>query len=55
MCGVDCNVDHKLLRMKLVVGMKRVLKRQIWSGSSMRRWDVANLYRRYVIIKERKQ
>ena len=38
--GADCNTDHRMIRMKLIVGRKSFYKRRC-KESSMRRWDVA--------------
>ena len=42
MRGADCNTDHRMIRMKLIVGRKRFYKRKC-KESSVRRWDVARL------------
>ena len=41
MRGADCNTDHQLLRMKLVVGRKLFKHRS--SGGSCKRYDVTKL------------
>ena len=38
----DCNTDHRMLRMKLIVGRKRFYKRKC-KESSVGRWDAARL------------
>ncbi len=42
MRGTDCNMDHRLVRMKLVVGRKRAFRRKR-AGAGMKRWDVVKL------------
>ena len=43
MRGADCNMDHRLLRVKLTVGRTRSFRRDC-ARASVRRWDVARLH-----------
>ena len=47
MRGADCNTDHKLLRVKVVVGKKKSFSRDA-AGTAVRRWDVSKLKGRCV-------
>ena len=42
MRGAECNTDHQLLRVKMVVGARRVFQRP-WGGRSVKRYDVVRV------------
>ena len=41
--GADCNTDHRMLRAKLVVEMKKAFRRN-HRGEVLIRWNVAKLH-----------
>lgn len=42
MRGADYNTDHRMLRVKLVIGKRREFRREC-TGDGVKRWDVAKL------------
>ena len=55
MHGGKCNTDHQLLRMKLLVGHRRIICRRVKAGKNATRFDVKMLPAEVRIIKEGRQ
>ena len=45
MCGAECSTDHQMLRMKLLVGHRRMICRRVKAGKNAKRFDVKMLQR----------
>ena len=43
MRGAECNTDHQMLRMKLLVGHRRMICRRVKAGKNAKRFDVKML------------